>query len=209
MTSHAHFGKKRGSRKSDAQDDFTRALWQEKVRAVVHAVVQHCDSTIMRASLAANRAGQGTGRGRRRLEAPKVARAARGALCQHRAYKMTQLPAYCFSTLAPLHGRAKEETQRVRGRALPAGPYGAPSQSGSLSAGGSFPDSPHPYLPSRVSVHSSSKLARCRIRQLLLRISTDSPLISPTIPPCYSLRRQRSARGCSATRHWDLGPLQA
>ena len=61
----------------------------------------------------------------------------------------------------------------------------------------------------RVSVHSSSKLARCRIRQLLLRISTDSPSISPTIPPCYSLRRQRSARGCSATRHWDLGPLQA
>ena len=31
----------------------------------------------------------------------------------------------------------------------------------------------------------------------------------PTIPPCFSLARQRSARGCSATRHWDLGPLQA
>jgi hypothetical protein len=51
------------------------------------------------------------------------------------------------------------------------------------AAGGSFPDSPHSHLSSRVSVHSSSKLARCRIRQLLLRISTDSPSISPTIPP--------------------------
>ena len=71
------------------------------------------------------------------------------------------------------------------------------------------PASAYTYLSSRVCVLSSSKLARCRIRPLLLRISTDSPSISPTIPPCYSLRRQRSARGCSATRHWDLGPLQA
>ena len=40
-------------------------------------------------------------------------------------------------------------------------------------------------------LHPSSHAARCRIRKLLLRISTDSPSISPTIAPCYSLRAGR------------------
>jgi hypothetical protein len=128
----------------------------------------------------------------------------RAALSQHRAYKMTQLPAYCLSTLAPPPWASDGGDT-----ASPRQGHWCPEPKRSSIRRRFSPRFSSPYLSSRVSVHSSVKLARCRIRQLLLRISTDSPSISPTIPPCYSLRRQRSARGCSATRHWDLGPLQA
>ena len=107
------------------------------------------------------------------------------------------------------HGRAKEEAQLLRGRAL------VPRAKGELIAPGSGAARARPIL--RFSSFFSLRVSACILHPCSHAAAHGSVFASPptlrrnlpTIPPCYSLARQRSARGCSATRHWDLGPLQA
>ena len=134
----------------------------------------------------------------------------RAVLSQHRAYKMTQLPAYCFSISAHTMG---ERGRRQRGSESEGGPRcPEPKHKPPAAAHSPIPLPRISLRALRVSVHSSSKLARCTLPHTeaasshLHRLSVDFAH-HPTLLLFEGWPGRWPARGCSATRHWDLGPL--